>query len=198
MDQNMEICKRKFINLIIGLLLIFTFIKTANAEVNFKTFEDKKVSYIDFFLLKFENKLAKRTQVLRRQALATRVQYSNISIRVNLENNEKIVIDMYAIMDKHRYSKKNYRQKLSDCNQIRNLIFYSKHGYKFFSQKRDPSLSIGIMEDLFVKNFFDNLSFTENEIKFLLDKMFVDITILNPVKKTELRCSGKINQYELS
>ena len=51
---------------------------------------------------------------------------------------EKIFINLYAVMDKNRYSKKRYKQKMSDCNQIRNLIFYNKYGYKFFSQKRDP------------------------------------------------------------
>jgi len=194
----MEICKIKFINIILIFLLIFTFIKKTNAEINFQTLENKKVSYLDFFLLKFENKLTKRVHILRRQALATRVQYSSIAIEVALNNNEEIFVKMYAIMDKKRYSKKNYKQKLSDCNQVRNLIFYSKHGYKFFTQKRDPSLSTGLMEDIFVDVFFNNIRFTKNEIKFLLDRMFVDITIFNPVKKIELRCSGKVNQYELN
>ena len=126
------------------------------------------------------------------------MQYSSIAIEVALNNNEEIFVKMYAIMDKKRYSKKNYKQKLSDCNQVRNLIFYSKHGYKFFTQKRDPSLSTGLMEDIFVDVFFNNIRFTKNEIKFLLDRMFVDITIFNPVKKIELRCSGKVNQYELN
>ena len=194
----MEICKIKFINIILIFLLIFAFIKKTNAEINFQTLENKKVSYLDFFLLKFENKLTKRVHILRRQALATRVQYSSIAIEVALNNNEEIFVKMYAIMDKKRYSKKNYKQKLSDCNQVRNLIFYSKHGYKFFTQKRDPSLSTGLMEDIFVDVFFNNIRFTKNEIKFLLDRMFVDITIFNPVKKIELRCSGKVNQYELN
>ena len=87
--------------------------------------ENKKVSFFDFFLLKFENTLSKRAQILRRQILATRVQYSNIGIQVEFDSkNEKILIDIYAIMDKARYSKKKYKQKLSDCNQVRNLIFY--------------------------------------------------------------------------
>ena len=32
----------------------------------------------------------------------------------------------------------------------------------------------------------------------LMDKMYVKITILHPVNKTELTCSGKINDYELN
>ena len=104
---------------------------------------------------------------------------------------------MYAIMDKNRYSKKKYNQKLSDCNQVRNLIFYNKHGYKFFTQKRDPALSRGIMEDIFKEVFFNNSNFNKKELNFLLDKMFVNVTILHPITKRELSCHGKVNEYEL-
>ena len=196
----MVICEKKIIiNIILSVLLILAVIKPGYAELNFKSFETKKVSYLDFFLLKFENTLTKRSQILRRQLFATRVQYSNIGIQVDFDNKkEKISVNIYAIMDKNRYRKKNYAQKLSDCNQVRNLIFYQKHGYKFFTQKRDPVLSQGVMEDIFKDVFFSNLSFDEREIEFLLNKMFVNVTILHPVKKKELSCSGKINDYELN
>ena len=93
--------------------------------------------------------------------------------------------------------KKKYEQKLRDCNQVRNLIFYQRHGYKFITQKRDPTFSQGLMEDIFKEVFFKNLSFNEEEMKFLLNKMFVNVTILHPIKKRELSCSGKVNDYEL-
>ena len=196
----MVICEKKIIiNIILSVLLILAVIKPGYAEINFKSFETKKVSYLDFFLLKFENTITKRSQVLRRQLFATRVQYSNIGIQVDFDNKkEKITVNIYAIMDKNRYSKKNYKQKLSDCNQVRNLIFYQKHGYKFFTQKRDPALSQGVMEDIFKDAFFNNLSFNEREIKFLLNRMFVNVTIFHPLKKKELSCSGKVNDYELN
>ena len=196
----MVICKKKIIiNIILSVLLILAVIKPGYAELNFKSFETKKVSYLDFFLLKFENTLTKRSQILRRQLFTTRVQYSNIGIQVDFNNKkEKISVNIYAIMDKNRYRKKNYAQKLSDCNQVRNLIFYQKPGYKFFTQKRDPVLSQGVMKDIFKDVFFSNLSFDEREIEFLLNKMFVNVTILHPVKKKELSCSGKINDYELN
>jgi len=49
----------------------------------------------------------------------------------------------------------------------------------------------------FVKNFFNNINFNEKEINFLLDKMFVKVTILHPIEKRELSCYGKVNDYEL-
>ena len=194
----MVTCKKKIINITISLFFIFIVTNFSYGSETFKQLENKKVSYLDFFLLKLENTINKRAHILRRQLLATRVQYSSIGIQVDLNNKkEEIFINMYAIMDKNRYSKKKYNQKLSDCNQVRNLIFYNKHGYKFFTQKRDPALSRGIMEDIFKEVFFNNTNFNEKEINFLLDKMFVNVTILHPITKRELSCYGKVNEYEL-
>ena len=192
----MEICKKKIFFIL--FLIFFILTGTTFSQIDFKKLGDKKVSYLDFFLLKFENSITKRAQILRRQMFATRVQYSNIGIQVNFdEKKEEIFINIYAIMNKDRYSKKRYEQKLSDCNQVRNLIFYQKHGYKFFTQKRDPTLSQGMMEDIFKEVFFQNINLNEKEINFLLDKMFVNITIFHPIKKRELSCYGKVNDYEL-
>ena len=194
----MVTCKKKVINITISLFFILIVTNFGYGSETFKQLENKKVSYLDFFLLKLENTINKRAHNLRRQFLATRVQYSNIGIQVDFNNKkEEIFINMYAIMDKNRYSKKKYNQKLSDCNQVRNLIFYKQHGYKFFTQKRNPALSRRIMEDIFREVFFNNINFNEKEINFLLDKMFVNVTILHPITKRELSCYGKVNEYEL-
>ena len=195
----MVICNKKIvIHTVLSVLLIFVVSNSSYADLTFKKLENKKVPFLDFFLLKFETTLIRRSQILRRQAIASRVQYSNINIQVDYDKKrEQIFINLYAIMDRNRYSKKRYEQKLSDCNQVRNLIFYQRHGYKFFTQKRDPVLSRGIMEDIFKEVFFSNISFNEEEIDFLLNKMFVDVTIFHPIKKMELNCSGKVNDYEL-
>ncbi len=195
----MVICKKKIIiSIFFTTLLIFCFINSGYADLTFKKLENRKVPFLDFFLLKFETTLVKRSQILRSQAFVTRIQYQNINIQIDYDKKEKkIFIEIYAVMDKNRYSKKNYEQKLSDCNQIRNLIFYQRAGYKFFTQKRDPILSKGTMENIFKEVFFSNISFNEEEIDFLLNKMFVDVTIFHPIKKIELNCSGKVNDYEL-
>lgn len=195
----MVICSKKMVaHTILSILLIFIVINFSYAELTFKKLENKKVPFLDFFLLKFETTLIGRSQILRGQAIASRVQYSNINIQVDYDKKrEQIFINLYAIMDRNRYSKKKYEQKLSDCNQVRNLIFYQRHGYKFFTQKRDPGLSQGIMEDIFKDVFLNNISFNEEEVEFLLDKIFINVTIYHPVKKKELICSGKVNDYEL-
>ena len=192
----MEICSKKYF---INFIIIFFLTTSINAEISFKNLEKKTVSYLDFFLLKYENQLSKRAHMLGTQMVPTRVQYSNIGIQVNFDKkNKEIFTKIYAVMDKNRYSKKKYNQKLSDCNQVRNLIFYKKHGYKFFTRKRDPSFSQDIMEDIFKETFFNNINFREEEIKFLLDKMYIEVTVFHPINKKELVCSGKINDYELN
>ena len=194
----MEICKKIFLIKIFSISLFFFFNQQVYAEVNFNKLQNKKVSYLDFFLLKLENRLLIRSSALKRQLISTRIQYSNIGSQVDYDNKkEEIRISIYAIMDRNRYTKKKYIPKLSDCNQVRNLIFYQKTGYTFLRQKRIATFSENVMEEIFKKVFLKNISFNEKEIKFLLNKMFIDVTIFHPVQKTELSCFGKVNDYEL-
>jgi len=192
------VIKIKIIKILFISLIFFIFSNLSYADYSFESFKKKKVSYLDFFLLKTENNLFRRANIMRRQALPTRVQYSNISTTVEYDKkNDRINIDIYTIMDKTRYSKKKYVQKVKDCNQVRNLIFYNRTGYSFIKQKRKPDFSEGIMKEIFKEVFFSDFSFNEKEIEFLLNKMFVKVTILHPVYKKELTCLGKINDYEL-
>ena len=100
----MEICKKK-----IFFFLLFLFLNT-NLFAN--TFDElknvRKTSYLDFVLLKIEQKLIQRHGYLRAQALPLRIQYQNIGSQVDfIEKDSKIEITIMGIMDKRRYSKKN-------------------------------------------------------------------------------------------
>ena len=183
----------------IKFLILFIILANINyANASFENLKEKKVSYLDFFLLKTENNLYKRAQVLRTQVIATRVQYSYINTKIEYNKDKKrIDILIYTVMDKKRYSKKKYTQKLRDCNQVRNLIFYGRTGYTFFKQKREPTFSEGIMAEIFKEVFFSNFDFTEDEIEFILKNMFVEVTIFHPINKKELTCSGNVNSSEL-
>ena len=63
----MATCKKKFLNIILSLFSILIFTNFSYGRQTFKQLENKKVSYLDFFLLKFENTITKRAQILRRQ-----------------------------------------------------------------------------------------------------------------------------------
>ena len=102
----MAICKKFTLNIIFRLFLLLVLTNYSYGNESFQKLENKKVSYLDFFLLKFENTINKRAQILRRQMFQTRVQYSNIGIQVNFDEKKKeILINVYAIMDKRRYTK---------------------------------------------------------------------------------------------
>ena len=79
----MATCKFFFFNIILSLFLIFIFTNFSYGDQTFKKLENKKVPYLDFFLLKFENTINKRVQILKGQLFASRVQYSDIGIQVN-------------------------------------------------------------------------------------------------------------------
>ena len=196
----MEICKKiKFVKNLIFLLSTIFLTNFSYATTNFETLEKKTTSYLDFLLLKMENKLIQRAATLGPQAYATRVQYSSVGVEIEYDQNKnQILIDIHAIMDKRRYTKKRYKQKLSDCNVVRNLIFYRKMGYSFFRQKRISTyLSEDVMVKIFKEVFLSNLSLDEKEENFLLDNMFVRVNVINPANRTELTCKGKVNDYEL-
>lgn len=182
----------------ITLFFIILINNFSHSSVNFNSFANKQTSYLDFLLLKLENKLINRVGILRSQMFPSRVQYSHVGIEINYDKkNEKIFIEIQAIMDKRRYTKKKYKQKLSDCNIVRNLIFYQKIGYKFFTQKRDLYLSEALMEKIFKESFLSNLTLNDNEIEFLLKNMLVKVNVIHPVNKTNLVCSGNVNDFEL-
>ena len=52
---------------------------------------------------------------------------------VNIDSENNTIININAIMDKNRYlKKKKYKQKITDCNIIRNKIFAKqKEKYKY-------------------------------------------------------------------
>ena len=89
--------------------IIFLFL--AQASFADSTFDDlkksKKTSYLDFILLKIEQRLIQRHGLLGPQPLAMRVQYQSVWSQVDFsEKDSKIIISIMGVMDKKRYSKK--------------------------------------------------------------------------------------------
>ena len=56
------------------------------ADTNFENLQkQKKISFLDFILLKIENKLIQRHSLLGPQYFAVRIQYQNIGSEVSFE-----------------------------------------------------------------------------------------------------------------
>jgi len=191
----MAICKNIFeIHKILLILIIQIFIHTSlSAEVFNDLKENKKTSYLDFILLKIENRLIQRHALLGTQTMAFRIQYQNIGTQVDFSEKEsKIIISIIGVMDKKRYSKKKYKPKLSDCNILRNILLYGKYGYNIIFQKRNTFLTNEDMEEIFISRFLGNISLSENEKNYILENTFVKSTIIDPVRGKDIYCTGKV------
>ena len=177
------------------LLITFLFlVETGFADSTFKSLqEDKKTSYLDFILLKVENKLIQRHALLKTQMVALRVQYQNVGTQVDYaEKESRVVISIIGIMDKERYSNKKYKPKISDCNVLRNILLYGKYGYNLIFQKRNKFLTNDVMEEIFISRFLNNLSITEEEKEYIVKNTFAKVQIIDPVKGNDMYCEGKI------
>ena len=192
----MEICKhipcmKKIILTIIFLLLTQ---KTLVASTFNDLKENKKASYLDFILLKIEQRLIQRHGLLGAQPVAIRVQYQSVGSQVDFSEKEsKITISIVGVMDKRRYSQKKYIPKISDCNILRNILLYGKYGYNAIFQKRNRFLTNADMREIFLSRFLNNLSLSENEKNYIVDNTFARVQVIDPVRGNDIFCVGGIS-----
>jgi len=179
--------------------IVLTIVFTTLFQTNLvgQTFDDlrktKKTSYLDFILLKIENRLIQRHSLLGAQPMAMRIQYQSVGSQVDFfEGDSKIVISIIGVMHKKRYKKKKYRPKISDCNVLRNILLYGKYGYNLIFQKRNKYLTNADMEDIFMSRFLNNLSLSENEKNYILKNTIAKVAIIDLVRGNDISCSGKI------
>ena len=181
------------------IILIVIFSLLAQTSLAVSVFDElrksKKATYLDFILLKIEQRLIQRQGLLGPQPLAMRIQYQSVWSQVDfLEKDSKIVISIAGVMDKKRYSQKKYKPKISDCNILRNILLYGKYGYNMIFQKRNKYLTNNDMEDIFLSRFLNNLSLSENEKNFILNNTFAKVEIIDPVRGNDIFCTGKVSQ----
>ena len=191
----MEICKHIFCMKKIILTIIFLLLtqKTLVASTFNDLKENKKASYLDFILLKIEQRLIQRHGLLGAQPVAIRVQYQSVGSQVDFSEKEsKIIISIIGVMDKKRYSQKKYIPKISDCNILRNILLYGKYGYNAIFQKRNRFLTNADMEEIFVSRFLNNLSLSEKEKNYILNNTLVRSQIIDSVRGNDIFCTGKI------
>tara|TARA_B100000131_G_scaffold94990_1_gene91970 strand:+ start:178 stop:738 length:561 start_codon:yes stop_codon:yes gene_type:complete len=164
------------------------------ADANFDSLKkEKKTSYLDFVLLKIENKLMQRHSLLGPQYFAVRIQYQNIGSEVSFdEKKSKIIVSITGVMDKRRYTKKKYRPKISDCNVLRNILLYGKHGYSSITQKRNKYLTNDDMNNIFISRFLNNLSLSKTEKEFIVKNTLVNSLIIDPVRGNDIACTGNV------
>ena len=155
--------------------------------------KSKKTSYLDFILLKIEQRLIQRHGLLSAQPMALRIQYQSIGSQVEfIEKDSKIIISIIGVMNKNRYSQKKYIPKISDCNILRNILLYGKYGYNLIFQKRNSFLTNADMENIFLSRFLGNLSLTDKEKEYIMKNTFVRSQIIDPVRGNDIFCTGRV------
>ena len=174
-------------------VIIFLFFSQINLYASvFDDLNKKKTSYLDFVLLKIEQRLAQRHGYLGRQPVAFRVQYENVGSQIDFsQKDSEIVISLIGVMDRDRYTKKKYEPKLADCNVLRNILLYGKYGYNIF-QKRNRFLTNADMEEIFLARFLNNLSLSKEEKEHILNHTIVKVSIKDPVRGNDIFCKGKV------
>ena len=157
--------------------------------------DSKKTSYLDFILLKIEQRLIQRHGLLGAQPMALRIQYQSIGSQVEfIEKESKIIISIIGVMSKKRYSQKKYKPKISDCNILRNILLYGKYGYNFIFQKRNNFLTTAHMEEIFLSRFLNNLSLSDKEKNYILDNTLARVQVIDTVRGNDMFCTGKISE----
>ena len=181
---------------ILLFLLFFIISQISHSKEIFDQLEkSKKTSYLDFVLLKIENRLIQRRGLLGAQAIAFRIQYQQIGSEVNfLKEESKIEISIVGVMDKRRYEQKKYKPKISDCNVLRNILLYGKYGYNVIFQKKNTHLTPERMKDIFMSRFLNNLTLSNEEKDFIVENTIAEVRIIDPVRNNDILCKGLVAQ----
>ena len=179
--------------IILTIILLLFSQTTLTASIFDDLKEVKKTSYLDFILLKIEQRLIQRHGLLGTQPMALRIQYESIGTQVDYsEKQSKIIISIIGVMSKERYSTKKYTPKISDCNILRNILLYGKYGYNVIFQKRNTFLTNEDMKEIFLSRFLHNLSISKEEKNFIVENTWAKVQVIDPVRGNDIFCVGKI------
>ena len=179
---------------VILTIILLLFAQTALSDSIFDDLKkSKKTSYLDFILLKIEQRLILRHSLLGAQVMAMRIQYQSVGSQVDFSEKEsKITISIIGVMDKKRYSQKKYIPKISDCNILRNLLLYGKYGYNVIFQKRNRFLTNEGMKEIFLSRFLHNLSISKEEKNFIVENTWAKVQVIDPVRGNDIFVSEKL------
>ena len=188
----MEICK---ILRTIIIAIFFTISSSVKSEINLL---DQKVSAVDLILLKYEIFLTKNFNRLYKGGVSQTIilyQYVDSTVKYTKENG--FFVNIYAYMDRNRYTKKKYVPKKSDCNAVRNKIFLNKIGYNLLTQKKNNFVSENELTEIIASRILSLSGISIEDKEILINDTQIEIEIIHPNKFNSIKCKGRINQVEL-
>lgn len=179
-------------------LIILNIFLLMNNLIADNPLEKKIISAKNFIEIKFDlffTKNKNRLTILGQ--MPTMIVYQNIDVRSKFNDKDELIIDIKAIMDKRRYSKKKYLPKNSDCNSLRNKWLTGVTGYSFFTHKRNYKVSEDDLDQILKVEIYDIDELTNKEVNELIEKTKIEIEIIHPNKLNSISCSGRLTQIVL-
>ena len=179
-------------------LILFNFFLLTNNLIADNPLEKKIISAKSFIEMKFDLFFTKnKNRLVTVRQMPTMIVYQNIDVRSKFNDQEELIINVKATMDKGRYKKKKYLPKNSDCNSLRNKWLTGLTGYSFFSHKRNYKVSEDDLEQVLKDEIYDIDELTDKEVSDLIEKTKIEIEILHPNKLNSISCAGKLTQITL-
>ena len=181
---------------IVIILSIISAIYSSSVFADFNKLKNIKITSMDFLLTKFDNFFIKNQhKILSNNPLM--IYYESLNYNVAYKEGKNIEVTIEAKMNQVRYKRKKYFPKLSDCNIVRNKIFYNKSGYTFYRRKKNYALDEEMMREILINSIY-NLENLDDELKnFLVDKTKIKVKITHPNQNRNYSCSGNIADFEL-
>ena len=179
-------------------LILFNFFLLTNNLIADNPLEKKIISAKSFIEMKFDLFFTKnKNRLIVLGSMPTMIVYQSIDVRSKFNDQEELIINVKATMDKGRYKKKKYLPKNSDCNSLRNKWLTGLTGYSFFSHKRNYKVSENDLEQVLKDEIYDIDELTDKEVSDLIEKTKIEIEILHPNKLNSISCAGKLTQITL-
>ncbi len=116
--------------------LFFVLIFSSNVFAQKIDLSNVNISVRDLILLKYDLFFLKNKQrLVTSQVVRLMVDYQYVNFNLEVDEDNKFVLRITAVMNKQRYKQKRYYPKNSDCNIVRNKLFLNKYGIFFLEKK---------------------------------------------------------------
>ena len=179
-------------------LIVLNFFLLTNNLIADNPLEKKIISAKNFIEMKFDLFFIKnKNRLITLRKMPSMIVYQNVNAKSKFNDQDELIINVKATMDKSRYKKKKYFPKNSDCNSLRNKWLTGLTGYSFFTHKRNYKVSEDDLEQVLKDEIYDIDELTNKEVSDLIEKTKIKIEILHPNKLNSISCAGKLTQITL-
>ena len=181
------------------LKLFFVLIFSINVFAQIIDLSNVNISLRDFILLKYDLFFLKNKQrLVTNQIINLMVDYQYVNFDAKVDDGNKFILRITAVMNKNRYNQKKYYPKNSDCNIVRNKLFINKYGYTFWKRKQSYAFDEDDLRDIILNQIYKSDNLSEKQLNQLIDQTTIEIEIIHPKIEKSIKCKGKITQLILN